>query len=283
MLRLVRRIMIRREPADHDRLALRMIRMRILFLSQSPEDPADREENARVQQLLRSYASPGTELDLGFPDDFPGARVMVDMGAKMQLTGLHHAMETPALVQKAVWAEQNGYDAVVQSNTFDPGVESSRLAVRIPVVGILRTNIHAAAMLADRIGITVPLDGHVPYTWRILRQYGMDDFVTDIRPIGMYGSDLVKRRDELHDRAMELMRGLVRDGAHCLLPLGGALIPYVVSPEQLQSQLGLPVLNTKLIAIRFAETLVRAGLSHSPLTYPRADIDPAAFIRPQAS
>ena len=255
--------------------------MRIMFLSQSPEDPDDRDENARVQELLRSYASPGTTIDLRFPDDFPGAQVMVAMGARMQLTGLHHAMETPALVQKAVWAEQNGYDAVIQSNTFDPGVEASRLAVRIPVVGILRTNIHVATMIADRVGITVPLEGHVPYTWRILRQYGMQHCVSDIRPIGIYGPDLRQRQAELHDRAMQLMAGLVQDGAQCLLPLGGALIPYVVSPEELQARLGLPVLNTKLIAIRVAETLVRAGLSHSPLTYPHADIDPSAYLTPQ--
>jgi Asp/Glu/hydantoin racemase len=138
-------------------------------------------------------------------------------------------------------------------------------------------------MLADRIGITVPLEGHVPYTWRLLRGYGMDRFVADIRPIGIYGSDLMQRRDELYSRAMQLMEGLVKDGAQCLLPLGGALIPYVVSPEELQAKLGLPVLNTKLIAIRFAETLARAGLSHSPLTYPHADIDPAAYTRMQGA
>ena len=39
------------------------------------------------------------------------------------LTGLHHAMATAAIIRKIVWAEENGYDAVIQSNTFDPGVE----------------------------------------------------------------------------------------------------------------------------------------------------------------
>ena len=91
------------------------------------------------------------------------------IGSQSALNGLHHMMETPAIVRKIFWAAQNGYDAVIQSNTFDPGVDGGRLAVDIPVIGLLRTSMHAALTLADRVGITVPLPPHVPYTWRILR------------------------------------------------------------------------------------------------------------------
>ena len=43
-------------------------------------------------------------------------------------------MAAPALIRKIFWAQQNGYDAVIQSNTFDPGVEGGRLAVGIPII-----------------------------------------------------------------------------------------------------------------------------------------------------
>lgn len=252
--------------------------MRIMFLSQSPERASDRQGQADVKALLQSYASPGTEIDLCYPNDFSGASVFEEMGAQSILTGLHHAMATPALIQKAVWAEQNGYDAVIQSNTFDPGVEPSRLAVRIPVIGLFRTTLHAATTLADRLALTVPLAGHVPYTWRILRSYGMDRFVADIRPIGIYGSDLKERKDEIFARTVGIMRDLLAGtGAECLIPLGGALFPYVVSPADLEREVGVPVLNTKSIGIRFAETCVALGMSHSPQTYPAANIRPEAF------
>src|ERR1043166_9255755 len=119
--------------------------MRIMFLNQSPLNPRANTRDSRVQDLLRSYCSPGTELDLLYPDDFEGARVMQTMGGQSILTGLHHAMATGALIRKTVWAQDNGYDAVIQSNTFDPGVEPGRLAVRIPVIGVLRTTLHVAA------------------------------------------------------------------------------------------------------------------------------------------
>jgi allantoin racemase len=177
-----------------------------------------------------------------------------------------------------VWAQENGFDAVIQSNTFDPGVEAARLAVRIPVIGLLRVTMHAATTLADRIGITVPLEGHVPLTWRILRSYGLERFVADIRPIRIYGDNLQARKGEILETTVEVMRGLVADHrVESIIPLGGALFPYVVDPRDLEAQVGVPVLNTKAIGIRFAETCVSLGMSHSERTYPTARLAYADF------
>ena len=145
--------------------------MRILMLNQAPmtarRGPAYEVE--AVETLVNSYASPGTKIDIGFPDDFAGSQVFHAIGAESKLNGLHHMVEAPAIIRKIVWAAENGYDAVISSNTFDPGVDGGRLAVDIPVIGPLRTSMHAALTLADRVGITVPLASHVPYTRRILR------------------------------------------------------------------------------------------------------------------
>ena len=190
-------------------------------------------------------------------------------------------METPALVRKIFWAEQNGYNAVISSNTFDPGVDGGRLAVEIPVIGLLRTSMHAACMLADRVGITVPLAPHVPYTWRILRTYGLDRFVSDIRPIGVYGKDVDQRKDEIFGITEKLIRGLIDETrAEIILPLGGALIPYVVDPNDLAKATGVQVLNTKAIGIRFAEMCVAFGMTQSNITYPRAKLSYDDFVKP---
>lgn len=247
--------------------------MRILFLNQAPKTPEGKKppyDKDAVEALLNSYASPGTTVEIGFPDDFAGAGVMEALGNQSALNGLHHIMEAPALIRKTFWAQENGYDAVIQSNTFDPGVEGGRLAVKIPVIGLLRTAAHAALTLADRIGVTVPLEAHVPHTRRILDSYGLQQFVTGISALGIYGSDLAERRTEILERMAGLIESLVRGkGAEIILPLGGALIPYVVDPAQLSQMTGVQVLNTKAIGIRFAEMCVDLGLTHSDLTYPR--------------
>src|SRR3954465_8753003 len=246
--------------------------MRILFLNQAPKRSAHYEP-AKIEAQLNSYASPGTKVEIGFPDDYEGSQLADTIGKKSALNGLHHMMETPSLVRKIFWAAQNGYDAVISSNTFDPGVDGGRLAVDIPVIGLLRTSMHAALTLADRVGITVPLAPHVPYTWRILRTLGLDRFVSDIRPIGVYGSAIARRAQEIYDTTVRIMRALVDETrAEIIMPLGGAIIPYVVDPKDLAAATGVQVLNTKAIGIRFAETCVALKMTQSALTYPRAKL-----------
>jgi Asp/Glu/hydantoin racemase len=255
--------------------------MKIMFLNQAPrkgpKGPAYDVDG--VTKLLNSYASAGTTVEIAFPDDYEGAQLFQSIGQNSQLNGLHHMMETPSLVRKIFWAAEHGYDAVISSNTFDPGVDGGRLAVEIPVIGLLRTTMHAALTLADRVGVTVPLGPHVPYTRRILRSYGLEHFVTDVKPIGVY-TNVRERKAEIFETTCNLSRGMVDNGAEIIVPLGGALIPYVVDPEDLARETGVQVLNTKAIGIRFAEMCVNFKMTQSAITYPRAKLSYDDFIKP---
>jgi len=93
--------------------------MRICFLNQAPQRSAGYEPK-KIEALLNSYASSGTRVEIVFPDDYEGAQLYETIGAQSILNGLHHMMETPAIVRKIFWAAQNGYDAVISSNTFEP-------------------------------------------------------------------------------------------------------------------------------------------------------------------
>lgn len=245
--------------------------MKILFMNHLP----GRVESEEVHDLLRSYASPNTQLDFAAPDDFPGAAIPRILGNQRLSNGLCHAMVTPTVVKKVVWAEKAGYDAVVMSNTFDPGVEIARLCVRIPVIGVFRAALHFAATLGRRIGVVVPLDGLVPHTERIIQSYEMSPFVTAVRSFGMYGTDAELRanRETLKSVAAECMRQVVEEtGAEVVIPLGGVLIPYIVSTKELSEIVGVPVINTKASGIQFAELCHISGVSHSPATYPTSQL-----------
>ena len=104
--------------------------MRIMFLNHQSKRQGGPEYEARIAALLNSYASPGTAIEVHYPEDLGGAEVMNHLRKSQALAGLHHALETPALVKKIIEAEKTGYDAVVQSNTFDPGVEVARRRTR---------------------------------------------------------------------------------------------------------------------------------------------------------
>ena len=255
--------------------------MRILVIDQAPRSEKTNPpyDIAAITKLLNSYASPGTTVEIGFPDNFEGSQILDTIGSQSKLNGLHHMMQAPGIIRKIFWAQENGFDAVISSNTFDPGVDGGRLAVEIPVIGLMRASMHAALVLADRVGVTVPLPPHVPYTRRILRAYGLEQFVCDMQPIGVY-VDVQKRKKEIFEIAVKLIRNMVeKSRAEIILPLGGALIPYVVDPDELAKATGVQVLNTKAIGIRFAETCVAFKMTQSALTYPRAKLNYQDFVK----
>ena len=196
--------------------------MRIMILNHQSKREGSPEYEARVAALLASYASPGTTIEVHYPEDLGGSEVTSHLRKSQALAGLHHALETPALVKKTIEAERLGFDAVVQSNTFDPGVEVARCAVRIPVVGVLRASCHFAATLCDRFGLIAPLDSHGIYARRIIENYRMGRFVSGIKAINTYEvGDLSSYHDLLVERMLAVGRELIAQGAQALIPLGG--------------------------------------------------------------
>jgi hypothetical protein len=181
--------------------------MRIMALGHTFVRETNDEGDRQRLERLHKYASPGTTIELHNPEDLGGGEVLHHLRKTKTLAGLHHILETPALVKKIIEAERDGFDAVVQTDAFDPGVEAARLAVRIPVVGSLRASCHFAATLCDRFGLTVPLDSYVPYVWRLVENYRMAHFVTGIKVIGMYEvGDLSKYHDPILERTITVAR-----------------------------------------------------------------------------
>ena len=242
--------------------------MRVMFLNHSFKRAGDEAREARVLSLLKSYASPGTTVEIHYPDDLGTGEVLSHLEKQRTLSGLHHILETPALVKKILEAERSGFDAVIQSNTFDPGVEAARLAVRIPVVGLLRSSAHFAACLCDCFGFLVPLESHVPYVFRLMEGYRLRHFVTAIKAIDVYESDMSKQHGTIVDRAIALGREMVTGGAQAVIPLGGLLFPYEVDPKEVEKEIGVPVINTKAVGIKFAELMVSQKMIHSQKSYP---------------
>lgn len=244
--------------------------MRILVLSHRPNDPPPGGGPNPAQAQWQSYASPRTQVDLADPDPYPRPDPNRETGGSDRHLLWH--MSAPAVAQKAVWAEAQGYDAIIQSNNFEHGVEASRLAVRIPVLGLCRTTMHVATNLADRVGVTVPLDGYFVLARRLLATYSLEPFVSGMRSLGFgdvpLAEDVEAVRPRMFERTVEVMRSLIKEtDAECIVPLGGAVIPSILDPADLEKEVGAPVLNPRAIGVRMAELCVNLGLTHSPLTY----------------
>jgi hypothetical protein len=79
--------------------------MRFMFLNHSYQRHSA-ELESHIVKLLKSYASPDTTFELAYPEDLGGGAVLSLLEERKALSGLHHILETPALVKKAIEAEQ---------------------------------------------------------------------------------------------------------------------------------------------------------------------------------
>jgi hypothetical protein len=92
--------------------------------------------------------------------------------------------------------------------------------------------------------------------------------VTAIKAIDVYESDMSKQHGTIVDRSIALGREMVAGGAQVVIPLGGLLFPYEVDPKEVEKEIGVPVINTKAVGIKFAELMVSQKMIHSQKSYP---------------
>ncbi len=109
-------------------------------------DPNWKDYEQSLAKHLRKVARPDTQLDLH--------------GVQVWSSGVvsyryHAYLNTAQIINNAVQAEREGYDAFAQTGTLDLGFHEIREAISIPAVFPVETALHVAAMLAPKIGFLV--------------------------------------------------------------------------------------------------------------------------------
>lgn len=189
------------------------------------------------------------------------------------LTNLHRALVAPVIGRMALEAERDGFDAIVPYGTLDLGVEESRHLVDIPIMGPGRTSAHAAAMLAERIVVVCYDEPHAVMFRRLLPAWRMDGFVSSIRPVGVYVTEMARDPDKLRERFVETARAAIEEeGAELVLPLGMTMVPVLLSAAELTEQIGIPVIDPLGVTMRMAEFLAASGYVNSRVGYPAAEL-----------
>jgi len=222
------------------------------------------EERERRRQAVLRCASPGT--DIGFD-------VIKATFFRHSNSQVNSLSAGPLVAEIAVNAEADGYDAVVPFGTLDAGVELARNLVKIPVVGAGQSVLHLGAQLSNRLGVVAYEDKSIPFMRKQMHAWRVADFVVGIRGIGIPLPESTKNRDIMRSRLIEVARSLISDfDAEIIVPMGVTMVPVQYSPQEMERELGVPVMDALKTSIQTAEMLVRMGLTHSPRTYPRPKV-----------
>ncbi|MBN8499665.1 MAG: aspartate/glutamate racemase family protein [Sphingomonadales bacterium] len=180
------------------------------------------------------------------------------------------AMAVPGIVAEAIAAEQSGADAIIIDCMGDPGLKAAREVVRIPVFGPADTSMHLAAMLGHRFSIVTVLDSVVPMIENLSKIYGTSSKLASVRVINIPVLELEAAPEKVTSAlANASLAAVEEDGAHAII-LG--CTGFLGCAEAIESALKakgyrLPVIDPIPASVCVAAGVVRAGLSHSKLTY----------------
>lgn len=245
-------------------------RIRILFTSGMRDvidEKLDNGEtlgpNPRISQI-QSNLDPRTEIvERGTPDS--------PVGHVEQY--YEDALVAPFFVRNAVEAEAEGFDAVIQGCNSDPGLSAAREVCTIPIVSVLESACHVAAMLGRKFSILIP--GKNPegpsHFHDLVAAYGLTSKLASIRGIDL--PPMAFNEERITAKELQKVKEILLDAAKRAIDEDGADVIVAYGQEQalghLRANLSVPVLQGAQVAPFIAEMLVKLGLSQSKRAYPK--------------
>lgn len=242
--------------------------MRVLCMLPAGRGVYPPEAEERRLNLMRSYSTAGTQVDVDYMPDVSG---FVPWGrAEGEPPPPDAAARAAELsARRAVQAEREGYDAFCPFGTLDVGVPEARALVKIPVVGQREACLLFCGLLDRRFAWVTYLPGSEERNFDWARQAGVGHLMVSSTAIGFPNSEFPQRRGELLARFVACAQEAREKGAELMGLVAMSICPTEYSAQELTDACGLPVLDALACQIAMAEWWHRTGLPPTLLHYPR--------------
>jgi allantoin racemase len=214
------------------------------------------EDLAHKKRSLQTVLRPETQLDM-----FAAAS-----GVPYIESSLEFYLSEAAVARKVVEVAGMGYDAVIGTAFLDNGLDAARELVDIPVVGPAKTTLYMAATLANKFAVIMAAGDLPKHAWAFAKVLGVVDRLVAISTLKCTVADFLHDEDNAVAMIVAMGRQLMEDQGAEALVLGCGATTGLAS--RVTDELGIPVLDPGLTAVKYAEMLVDLGLSHSKRTYP---------------
>lgn len=140
---------------------------------------------------------------------------------------LYHRVLSP-IVEQAVEAEKQGYDAFIMGSFSEPYLREMRTAVDIPVVSLTEAALLTGCSLGGQIGLISNAPNVAFMTRLSVAKHHLEARVLDVTSLspGMDEYELITARDEpsaLIEAFKETARGLIARGAEVIVPAEGVM------------------------------------------------------------
>ena len=211
------------------------------------------EMTAGIGDAARSVARPGTEI----------IDVSPDFGPTSIESYYDEYVAACGVLDEVRKGEEEGINAYVIACYGDPGLHAAREMTTAPVIGIAEASFYTAAMLAARFSIVSVVPRIHTLLEELVRSYGMQDKCIAIRTTPLYVLDIEKDPVGSFDMLRDEVRRSVKEDDAEAVCLGCA--GFAKFAQDLEDELGVPVLDGVVCATKQAEVLVELGKKTSKL------------------
>lgn len=179
------------------------------------------------------------------------------------------AVSVIGLLEEMRRGEAEGIDGYVIACFGDPGLLAAREVASGPVLGIAEAAMHAASFIATGFSIVTTLERTRIIAEHLVHNYGMERHCRRVRATELPVLELENPASDARRVILEECRRALREDGAGAIVLGCAGMADLA--RDLQTDLGVPVIDGVAIAVKFTEALIAAGLGTSKfgdLAYP---------------
>jgi allantoin racemase len=178
-------------------------------------------------------------------------------GVEYRFTEYFFARE---MIENALRAEREGFDAYVIGTTNDAGLFPSREVLNIPVIGITEASMHVACLMGRRFALITPNEKMIPHFEELAVRYGLRDRLAAIEYTEFKIPELGKVFEDAgvqHRQITQFKQGaqkVIAKGAEVIIPIGG-IAGLFLARAGLRDIDGVPVIDTISVALKVAEMM----------------------------
>ncbi|MBI2832770.1 MAG: hypothetical protein HYX79_10990 [Chloroflexi bacterium] len=212
-------------------------------------NPMWNEYEECLKKHFHKVARPGTEIDLYGTKAFSG---------RTRLYQYDVYLHTCQIIESAIQAEREGYDAFIQTGMQDYGFLEIREAVGIPVIFPVENALHVASLIAPRIAFLTYSDVMRVKLNEKATSYGFGNRITaggsiDVTPRDL--CDAFKNPAPLVTLLEAEAKKIAQQGANILITAGNPITMMLVE-KGIKELGGVRVLDSQGILVKMAEMMV---------------------------
>lgn len=172
-------------------------------------------------------------------------------------------LDTCEILDNGLRAEQEGFDAFLIGNIFDPGLHALREALNIPVLGLCESSIHLACLMGASFSI---VNVNAKFTRRIVENIagiGLSSRLISIDEMQIERGQVLDRAFEDDDvrknvlaQFTEVARQGAAKGAEVIIPAGGIVMTILACCGVFAVD-NVPIVNGLIALVKMAELAVQ--------------------------